>query len=287
MLCDCHVHMILDGVYYKDAINSQKQQVREDLVRERLIAYQKLGITYLRDGGDAWDVALFARSIAPQYGITYTAPAFPIHRKGRYGYFIGRGYETREEYLSLLDEAEEKQADFVKIMFSGLMDFNTAGALSCPPLEADEMKELTKLAHERGFAVMVHCNGDDAIANALMAGVDSIEHGNFMSRDTESRLADSGAIWVPTLAPAANIIHSGRFPQAVLQEITDRQMDSVDRAAHWGALIAPGSDAGAWLVPHGQGTLDEYAHLKTVLGNSADAILSRGADAIRSRFCRK
>ena len=53
MLCDCHVHMILDGVYYKDAINSQKQQVREDLVRERLIAYQKLGITYLRDGGDA------------------------------------------------------------------------------------------------------------------------------------------------------------------------------------------------------------------------------------------
>lgn len=287
MLCDCHVHMILDGVYFKDAINNQKEHVLEDLVRERLADYRHRGITYLRDGGDAWNVALFARSIAQEYGITYTAPAFPIHRKGRYGYFIGRGYETREDYIALLNEAEEKQADFVKIMFSGLMDFNTTGVLSCPPLDADEMRELTALAHERGFAVMVHCNGDDAIANALKAGVDSIEHGNFMSRDTEKRLADSGAIWVPTLAPAANIIHSGRFPQQVLQEITDRQMDSIDHAVSFGALVAPGSDAGAWLVPHGQGTLDEYAHLKTVLGSSTDAVLSRGIEEIRKRFCRQ
>ena len=135
MLCDCHVHMILDGVYYKTAIESQKLRVREDLVRERLSDYQKRGITYLRDGGDAWGVALFARSIAGEYGITYAAPAFPIHRKGRYGDFIGRGYETREDYLALLDEAEAKKADFVKIMFSGLMDFHSAGVLSCPPLD--------------------------------------------------------------------------------------------------------------------------------------------------------
>lgn len=286
MLCDCHMHMILDGVYFKAAIDGHKQKVQEDLVRQRLADYQKLGITYLRDGGDAWNVALCARALAPEYGITYVAPAFPIHRKGRYGDFIGRGYETREEYIALLDEAEAKQADFVKIMFSGLMDFHTAGVLSCPPLDRDEMKELTRLAHERGFAVMVHCNGDDAIANALAAGVDSIEHGNFMSRETERRLSDSGAVWCPTLAPAANIIHSGRFPKETMQEITDRQMDSVSRAAAMGALIAPGSDAGAWLVPHGQGTLDEYAHLKIALGNSAETVLTRGAEEIRRRFCR-
>jgi len=287
MLFDCHMHMILDGVYFRAAIDSHKQMIQEALVRQRLADYQQRGITYLRDGGDAWDVALCARAMAPAYGITYVAPAFPIHKKGRYGYFIGRGYETREEYIALLDEAEEKEADFVKIMFSGLMDFHTAGALSCPPLDGDEMQQLTALAHERGFAVMVHCNGDDAISNALKAGVDSIEHGNFMSQETEKRLADSDTIWVPTLAPAANIIHSGRFPQEVMQEISDRQMESVRRAADMGALIAPGSDAGAWLVPHGQGTTDEYNHLKAALGGSAEAVLSRGAEAIRQRFQRK
>ena len=287
MLCDCHMHMILDGVYFKAAIDGHKEHIQEDLIRQRLTEYQKLGITYLRDGGDAWNVALTARAMAPEYGITYVAPSFPIHRKGRYGWFIGRSYESREEYIALLDEAQKKQADFVKIMFSGLMDFNTAGALSCPPLDGEEMKELTALAHQRGFAVMVHCNGDDAIANALKAGVDSIEHGNFMSRETERRLADSGTVWCPTLAPAANIIHSGRFPQAVLQEITDRQMDSVSRCAAMGALIAPGSDAGAWLVPHGQGSLDEYDHLRIALGSTADAVTQRGADEVRRRFCRK
>lgn len=286
MRCDCHMHTILDGVYFREAIDCHKQQVQEHLVRERLAAYQDLGITYLRDGGDAWGVALLARALAPEYGITYTAPAFPIHRKGRYGWFIGRGYETREDYIALLDEAEALQADFVKIMFSGLMDFHTAGVLSCPPLEGAEMRELTALAHERGFAVMVHCNGDDAIADALRAGVDSIEHGNFMTGDTVRRLADSGTIWVPTMAPAANIIHSGRFPAAALQEITDRQAESISLAAALGALIAPGSDAGAWLVPHGQGTLDEYAHLRAVLGSSTDATLDRGAEEIRRRFRR-
>jgi len=286
MNCDCHVHMILDGVYYKDAINSHRAEVQTPLVEERLAAYRDAGITYLRDGGDAWGVALYARSIAPHYGITYTAPAFPIHRLGRYGGFIGRGYKNREEFLSLLDEAEEKEADFIKIMFSGLMDFEIAGKLSCPPLEYEEMAELTALSHERGFQVMVHVNGNEAIDNALKAGVDSIEHGNFMRKDTLLRLADSGAVWVPTMAPAANIIHAGRFPAAALQEITDRQSESIAFAAAHGALIAPGSDAGAWLVPHADGTRDEYAHLRSVLGKSTDTVLTRGADEIMRRFRR-
>ena len=61
-MIDCHIHMILDGVYWKDAI---KQGPREDICRRRLERYQRLGYTYLRDGGDRWGAGALARSLAP------------------------------------------------------------------------------------------------------------------------------------------------------------------------------------------------------------------------------
>ena len=43
MYADCHIHMVLDGVYYKDAIAAHRQGPREDLIRPRLEAYRSLG----------------------------------------------------------------------------------------------------------------------------------------------------------------------------------------------------------------------------------------------------
>ena len=52
--------------------------------------------------------------------------------------------------------------------------------------------------------------------------------------------------------------------------------------AAMGGLIAPGTDAGAWAVPHG--SLSEYALLEQALGESAENILSRGAAEIQRKF---
>ena len=40
---DCHIHMVLDGVYYKDAIAAHRGHVRDDLIRQRLSAWSKAG----------------------------------------------------------------------------------------------------------------------------------------------------------------------------------------------------------------------------------------------------
>ena len=53
-----------------------------------------------------------------------------------------------------------------------------------------------------------------------------------------------------------------------------------------GALIAPGSDAGAWHVFHPTGAADELRYLRMALGGSTDEILRRGAEEIRRRFRR-
>ena len=82
MFGDLHIHMILDGVYYRAAIDAQKEHPLDGLVRARLSDYQARGVCLLRDGGDAWDVSLRARELAGEYGIDYRSPAFPIYRRG-------------------------------------------------------------------------------------------------------------------------------------------------------------------------------------------------------------
>lgn len=287
MRCDCHIHMILDGVYYRAAIDAQKEQVDEALVRARLQAYADAGIGYLRDGGDAWGVGLRAAQLAPEYGIEYRTPVFPIHRRGRYGGFIGRGFEDMRQFRALVAEAGRAGADFIKLMISGLMDFDTFGRITSEPLPAAEIAEMSRIAHGEGFAVMAHCNGGETVRAALDAGIDSIEHGAYFDEAAVRMLAQSDAIWVPTLVTIGNLIGSGRYPDAVLKPLLELQLQNVALCASLGGKIALGSDNGAYLVPHVQGTMDEYGYLKLALGDKTDQILDIGNKTIQGRFCRR
>ena len=284
MLSDCHIHMVLDGVYWKDAIARHREGVREDWVRRTLSAYRQRGITYLRDGGDRWGVCSLAARLAPEYGIRYRIPGAPIHKNGHYGGFIGRGFDTMADYRALVEETKRSGADFIKIMISGLMDFDRFGVLTDVPLTPEEIREMIAIAHGEGFSVMAHANGDATVAAAIAAGVDSIEHGAYLGQETLHRLAESRTVWVPTLVTFGNLIGCGRFPDAVLKPLLEGAMENVRTAAALGALIAPGSDAGAFRVLHGQGTLDEYAPLKAAIGEGCDEVLSRGIREIQARF---
>lgn len=284
MLSDCHIHMVLDGVYWKDAIARHRAGVREDWVRRTLSAYRQRGITYLRDGGDRWGVCSLAARLAPEYGIRYRIPGAPIHKNGHYGGFIGRGFDTMADYRALVEDARHSGADFIKIMISGLMDFDRLGVLTDVPLTPEEIREMIAIAHGEGFSVMAHANGDATVAAAIAAGVDSIEHGAYLGQETLHRLAESRTVWVPTLVTFGNLIGCGRFPDAVLKPLLEGAMENVRTAAALGALIAPGSDAGAFRVLHGQGTLDEYALLKAAIGEGCDEVLSRGVREIQVRF---
>lgn len=62
-------------------------------------------------------------------------------------------------------------------------------------LADSEIRELIHIAHEEGFPVMAHTNGSQAVRAAALAGVDSIEHGNFCDEDALQALAASDAVW--------------------------------------------------------------------------------------------
>lgn len=286
MLGDCHIHMVLDGVYYKDAIAAHRGHARDDLIRARLADYAGAGITYLRDGGDAFGVCLRARTLATEYGIEYRVPCAPLCLRGRYGAFIGRSFETMSEYRALVGEAARQGGDFIKIMISGLMDFDRYGVITSQPLSGAQIREMIAVAHGEGFSVMAHANGAQTVRLALEAGVDSVEHGAYMDAETVRALAQSGAVWVPTLVTVGNLIGNGRYPDFVLRRILREQQRNVAECVRQGGRIALGSDAGAYCVYHARGTADELVLLKEALGPGAEAILEAAEAEIRRRFRR-
>ena len=287
MFGDCHIHMVLDGVYYKDAIAAHRGHVRDDLIRECLSSYAQAGIEFLRDGGDAFGVCQRAKELAPEYGIDYRMPCFPICMKGRYGEFIGRGFETLTEYRSMVAEVAREGGDFIKIMISGLMDFDHFGLVTSEPLLPSMIREMIDIAHGEGFAVMAHANGARTVQTAVEAGVDSVEHGAYMDEEAVRVLAESGAVWVPTLVTVGNLVGDGRYPDTVLNRILEVQLRNVAFCARLGGRIALGSDAGAYRVFHSTGASCELELLRKVLGSRTDDILSAGQAQIRRVFTRE
>lgn len=284
MLGDCHIHMVLDGVYYRDAIDAHKAGRRDDIIRPRLKDYASRGIAFLRDGGDAYGAGERARELAPEYGIDYRTPTFNLCLKGRYGAFIGRSFETVSEYRALVAEVRRRKGDFIKLMISGIMDFDCYGRITSEPLTLRQMKTLFDIAHGEGFAVMAHANGAETVKYAVEAGVDSVEHGAYMDDEAVAMLAQSRAVWVPTLATVGDLIGSGRFPDEVLKRILDTQLHNVSECIRLGGSVALGSDAGAYRVYHGQGALDEYRLLQRALGDRTDQVLTDAEQRIRARF---
>ncbi len=262
MLGECHAHMLMDGVNYRAAVRLHQSGVCEAAVRQHLEAYRNAGIFFVRDGGDAKGVSKLARELAPEYGIDYRTPLFAIHKKGHYGGIVGVPFSDRKEYRELIQKARKEKADFIKIMVSGLLDFAHAGTLTEEGLSGEEIRYMIGEAHDAGLAVMAHCNGDETCYRTLEAGVDSLEHGAFMEDETLSLLAEKQIPWIPTCSPVGNLLGCGRFPDDEVKENLLMQLDRVKKAASLGACIGLGSDAGAYLVPHGKGTSDEFSYLR-------------------------
>ena len=276
------MHMILDGYDWKAAIGRHRDGVDTDFVRRTLERYREQGFTYLRDGGDRWGAGKYARSIAPEYGITYRTPLANLCKAGHYGSFIGKKWADYAEFTALVRQARAEGADFIKIMISGLMDFDVCGRLSEEPLAAEEIREIIHIAHEEGFAVMAHANGARCVEAAALAGVDSVEHGAYQDAESLQAMAENHVIWVPTLSTVGNLRGRGRFDEGAVRAILAGAMENVKHFAALGGTIAPGSDAGAWSVPHG--TLTEYDLLREALGADADQKMDAGIAAVQARF---
>ena len=109
---------------------------------------------------------------------------------------------------------------------------------------------------------------------------------NYIDRDCIDAMKEKGTVWVPTLVTTGNLLGCGRYPQEELEKIFDSARANVSCAWEKGVLLAAGSDAGAYMVLHGQGLLDEYQIFCDLFGETEELKnrLKEGESVIRRKF---
>ena len=163
-------------------------------------------------------------------------------------------------------------ADVIKFMPSGGV-LSLSDPVDAPELSQDEMNAIVEEAHHWGRKVAAHCHGDSAARMAVQAGVDSIEHGSFMTPQTLAMMKEHGTYLVPTLMAGEWVMRKiDKFPPSIAAKgraAMAARSDMFRNALKAGVKIAFGTDSA--VSPHGMNAL-EFS-LMTGLGMSPAAAL--------------
>jgi len=127
----------------------------------------------------------------------------------------------------------------------------------------EEMQALVADAHRLGRKVAAHAHGEQGILWATEAGVDSIEHGSYITDEGIAAMKQHGTYLVPTLYLEDWMIQNGHLPAFYQQKMLDVSAvakANIRRAVQAGVKIAMGTDAAVY--PHGLNAheLDVYVN---------------------------
>ena len=160
-----------------------------------------------------------------------------------------------EEARKAVRQRYKNGADVIKITATG-------GVLSVakdgmgPQFQEDELKGIIETAKEYGFVTAAHAHGDEGMYRAVKAGINSIEHGTFMSERTMDLMKEMGTYYVPTISAGKYVVEKaaipGFFPPIVVPKalaVGPQIQDTFAKAYARGVKIAFGTDAGVF--PHG------------------------------------
>jgi imidazolonepropionase-like amidohydrolase len=146
-------------------------------------------------------------------------------------------------------ELQASGAGAIKIAMTGGI---SSGALQ-PGFSAAEVEAIVDEAHVLGMRVLCHCHGGVGLRDALMAGVDSIDHGLYLVDDDKSieRMARDGTFYVPTmLVLRYHESHGQGQAKETARQLREQHRQGIARAAELGVRIAMGTDAGAFGHSH-------------------------------------
>jgi len=274
---DCHVHLALDGIDFKSCLEKwHNREIMKQLIKKQLYTSLEYGITCLRDGGDRGGITLTLKDVNSA-GPLVKASGAALRIKDMYGSFLGPGL-AKNHLKETVSYLAKKNADQIKVLVTGVVSFKEYGRVGPIQFDLPALQKIVQTAGENGLKVMAHANSDEAVRTCLQAGVHSIEHGYFLSRDTLKIMAQKGIYWIPTIVPVANQLkkpYRQRYSKEehnVIEKTFKRQQEMLCIAREMGVPLGVGTDAGASGVLHGTGFHEEL-RLYCEAGLSPEAIL--------------
>jgi len=151
-------------------------------------------------------------------------------------------------------------ADWIKVAASAgvLSEEESVGA---PQYSFEEMKVIVEEAAMWHRKVAAHAHGTEGMKRAVEAGVDSIEHGTYMSDEVMALMKARGTYYVPTVSAGRFVLEKARIPGYFPAVVVPKALavgpviqETLRRAYAAGVKIAFGTDQG--VGPHGDNALE-------------------------------
>ena len=141
-------------------------------------------------------------------------------------------------------------ADVIKITATGGV-LSLAKSGQNPQFTDEELEAIVDTAHDYGMKVAVHAHGEEGMRRAVEAGVDSIEHGTYMSKDVMRLMKKHGTYYVPTILAGATVAQRAQDPEHYPAIVRPKALaigpviqGTFERAYKAGVKIAFGTDSG-------------------------------------------
>jgi imidazolonepropionase-like amidohydrolase len=285
-LIDAHVHLVWSASAEPHEVVERESRALTALrCANNAALHLRAGVTTVRDVGSTDGLAIEVGR-AVQLGILpgpkVVAAGRAIAMTGGHGWFLGREADGAEAVRHAAREEMKAGATCIKLMASGGV-YGHAEEPGSPQLTVEEMRAGVEETHKAGRKVAAHAYSVEAVGNALDAGVDSIEHGSFIDRDTAGRMRESGTYLVPTMSVYRAMSERGpelgapEYIRRKTAEVLEASREAFRLALEAGVPVAAGTDCGAPGHPHG--TLPEELMLMVESGASPIQALRFGTSA--------
>jgi imidazolonepropionase-like amidohydrolase len=262
-LIDCHVHLTWSAQAAPVATLIEERDAAATLaLRAAANARAALdrGTTTVRDLGSP-NESIFALRDSIARGITrgprILAAGYVITTPTGHCHYVGRHATDLESARAMAIGQVEAGADVIKVMTSG--GLHTPGSdPTSPQFSVEALRAIADVAHAAGRRVTGHATCDAAVALAVEAGFDSIQHGTALAPETAGALARAGAGVTPTLDTRYFLdlhVDDPAIPEVIRSRAQasagPARMDAFHNALQAGVALTAGTDSGTTFVPHG------------------------------------
>ncbi len=270
-LMDTHTHVLLQGditaADYDEQLLKQSPEYRTILATVNVRRALEYGFTSIRDletegagyadvdvkkainngiiPGPRMQVATRAMDVTGAYPLQGYAPNVPVP----HGVQIVDGPDNARQAVR---EQISHGADWIKVYSDRSYWVREDGVLDdIPTFTMDELRAIVDEAHRERHKVASHAMALNGVHNSVEAGVDTIEHGNYISDADLRTMAARGIFYVGTIY-VGEYVAQGRAATgaSVWPKMIAIHEDTFRRAMHSGVKIAFGTDAGGfdWTV---------------------------------------
>jgi imidazolonepropionase-like amidohydrolase len=253
-LVDTHVHLAFDAS--ADPVAALAARSDEQTIEAMTRAGQAAlagGVTTVRDLGDRDYLSLGLRGQPGLLTILAAGPPVTTAPAGHCHYLGGAAEPTEAGVRAAVREHVERGVDVIKIMSGGTLTPGTYQHLA--QFTPEVLRAAVDEAHRYGLQVTAHAHAVAAIADAVAAGTDGLEHVSFWTEDS----VDAPAELIQLIADRRTVVGltvgmvpvPGLEPPPVVRARLPLIMANMRRLYEAGALMVAGSDAGiAPIKPH-------------------------------------